>query len=244
MFCKNCGKQISEGVKFCKYCGVEIATREEISSTQKFSDSVEQNISTKTKNSFNKRVNYSKFIKYSIILLIIFFVVLAFSEDEEPNNEESSTKINELVEIEKNYNSLLNGTIIYSLPYYLEGLGELKIENGTDYDTVVKLIRTSIDESVYTTYIKAKNSHKINEILDGKYILLFMHGRNWDEINQTFLVDKSHSKFEDDFDFITREITEYDGTYEEYSTYTVTLHPVHSGTAETNDISEDEFDKY
>ena len=39
MYCKNCGKEIAEDSKFCKYCGVE-----------------QDKISTKTSESYNKKV--------------------------------------------------------------------------------------------------------------------------------------------------------------------------------------------
>ena len=92
--------------------------------------------------------------------------------------------------------------------------------------------------------IRPNSSHKITRILDGRYKLLFMHGKDWDRINKTFLVNKSYSEFREDFDFTTREVVERGGTYDEYSVYEVTLHPVSGGTAKTDNILASEFDKY
>ena len=149
-----------------------------------------------------------------------------------------------LVKDPSEYNFLANGKVISSLSYYLNGNGKLVIKNGTNDDAVVKLIRSSIDKSVYTAYIRAKSNHTITSISDGNYELLFMHGKDWDNANQTFLVNKSYSKFTDDFYFTTQEVEQYDGVYEEYSVYEITLHPVIGGTAKTTDISIGEFDKY
>ncbi len=246
--CPFCNKGISFDYEECPYCKRLLIER--VSSSQKRVADISQlhsnaknSITAKLRDFFNKRGNYSKLIKYSFILLLIIFVVWIFSGDEQSYNEKSPARINESIEInspKRDYNSLPSGTIIHSLSYYLTGSGELKIDNGTGYDTVVKLISISADKSIYTAYIKAKNSHKINKISDGRYKLLFMHGRDWDMINKTFMVDKNYSEFKDDFYFITRETTYYD----EYSVYEITLHPVYGGTAKTGDISKNEFDKY
>jgi len=268
-FCNHCGveitrKEASSGKKFCPFCKKEIDLDYENCpncgrllieklpfSTAKFSSHEEENVYSDPKKSFIERINYSKIVKYSLILLIILFVAWVFSGDEQSYNgesqieesqieesqiEESQIETNKPADIERKYNSLPNGTIINSLPYYLSGDGELEINNGTGYDTVVKLIHISTDRAVYTAYIKANNIHKIGNIRDGNYKLLFMHGKDWDGIYQTFLVSKSYSEFRDDFYFIT--------TWEEYTIYEVTLHPVLGGTAITDEISENEFDKY
>lgn len=250
--CPFCKKEIGFGYEECPECKHLLI--EKIYSSQKpvvdvpqFNNHKKKSSTAKLRNFFNKRGNYSKLKRYSFILLFIIFVVWIFSGDEQSYNEKSSARINESIEInlpKRDYNSLPNGTIIHSLSYYLTGSGELDIDNGTDYDTVVKLVSISADKSIYTAYIKAKNNHKINKILDGRYKLLFMHGRDWDIINKTFMVDKSYSKFKDDFYFTTREVIEYNTIYEEYNTYEVTLHPVYGGTAKTSNISENDFDKY
>ncbi len=35
MFCKKCGKEIKEGVRFCPYCGAESGVSNEMKATEK-----------------------------------------------------------------------------------------------------------------------------------------------------------------------------------------------------------------
>lgn len=142
------------------------------------------------------------------------------------------------------YNSLPNGTILNSAPLYLEGLGEVKIENGTDLDAVVKLVKNYPKESIYTVYIKAKSTYKISEISDGVYDLYFAHGRDWDKESQKFLVNNSYSKFEDNFDFTTRNEYQSDGVKRIYTVFEITLHSVLGGSAKTDRVSENEFSQF
>lgn len=136
--------------------------------------------------------------------------------------------------------SLDNGTIINSLAGYLGGLGKLSIDNGTDLDSVAKLINGS-RKSIITVYIKAHNSYTIDGIAVGRYELFFAHGRDWDSSTNSFLLSRSFSKFEDSFDFTVHDEYRSDGTYQVYSTYSVTLHPVVGGEAKTDTVSEGEF---
>ena len=248
--CPFCHKEINADCTKCPYCGHLLV--EHISSPYRSNRPTDQVSATSVErdtilDAKNKKVDYRKFIKYSVGLLILFFVIFSVLNNRQLSNKNNSintTRINNPTENTKYYNSLPNGTIIYSSPYYLTGLGKLKIDNGTNYDAIVKLINTSIDKSVYTVYIKAKNSFEIDEILDGRYALLFMHGKNWDSIHQTFLVDKSYSKFKDDFNFITKRVAKYNNVEIDYAIYEVTLYPVPGGNAQTNDISKYEFNKY
>ena len=80
--------------------------------------------------------------------------------------------------------------MINSNPYYLDGLGELKINNGTDRDAVFKLVNTDIGKSIFTVYIKSKNIYRIKKICDGTYKLFFNIGQNWDKTSKRFLVNK------------------------------------------------------
>lgn len=135
-----------------------------------------------------------------------------------------------------------NGTILSSEPLYLEGLGELKIENGTGLDAVFKLVRNYPKESIYTVYIRAKSTYEISEISDGVYDLYFAHGRDWDKESQRFLVNSSYSKFEDSFDFTTEY--QSDGINLIYTAGRITLHPVVGGSAKTDTVSENEFSQF
>jgi len=198
---------------------------------------------------FDKWKKYKKII---FILAGVVIVVLAINLDnnskQSQNNPVSNTPI--ITQTKTNsklpseYVSLSNGTIINSMPSYLNGLGELIIENGTNMDAVAKLVKTYPRQSIYTVYIKAKSTYKITKILDGYYDLYFAHGQDWDKINQKFLVNALYSKFEDGFNFVTKEEYLSDGINTRYTVFEVTLHPVLGGSAETDKVSENEFNQF
>lgn len=236
MICLNCKKEISENSEFCGYCGYGMRKR-----------------STHNYLYFFKK-NSSKLMTCFAIIFVIVLIAWAYSDNEVSTYQEKdsayeiSTSLNTGTrgskDIKKEYNSLTNGTIINWLPRYFNGLGELRIDNGTRQDAVVKLVKKSIDSSIYTAYIKSDNIHIIKNIPDGRYTLVFMHGEDWSESSKTFLVARSYSEFEEDFYYTTKEVTEYDGIYEEYNTYEITLHSVYGGTADIDPISANEFNKY
>ena len=247
--CPFCHKEIDAGCRKCPYCGHLLV--EDINPNQLLRHSLESVTISSTKQAINSRVkkrkaNLRKLAKYSIVLTIILFIILLLSGGKQLSKQERPTQAinNSSIKAEKHYSSLPNGTVIQLSSPYLTGVGRLKIENGDDYDAVAKLISASAGRSIYTVYIKAQNTYSINKILDGKYKLLFMRGRNWDRVNQTFLVDKSYSEFSNDFNFITRKVIKGNYLYEEYTEHTVTLYPVYNGNARTKTISGAEFNKY
>jgi len=198
---------------------------------------------------FDRWKKYKRFFGLSVIIII--FVLIFYFDDNSDDNSPNRTsqlpnipKSNNYVKPESEYTSLPNGTLLNSSPLYLEGLGELKIENGTNMDAVAKLVKNYPRKSIYTVYIKAKSSYKITEISDGNYALYFAHGRDWDKLNEKFLVNRSFSKFEDSFDYITKKEYLSDGINTRYTTFEVTLHPVVGGSAETNQVPENEFNKF
>jgi len=145
---------------------------------------------------------------------------------------------------DKTYNSLLNGTVLNSEPLYLNGFGYILIENGTDSDALAKLVLKDPKISVYTVYIKAKETYKISKISDGLYDLVFAQGKDWSKESKKFLTDNSYSKFEETFKFITKTEQEANGVRRTFSTFKVTLHTVAGGSAKTDAVSEKEFNKY
>lgn len=197
---------------------------------------------------FDKWKKYKRVI-FILAGIVIVVLIINFNNESKPNQ---SNQINNPVIVPAKINtkppseyvSLSNGTILNSAPLYLNGLGELKIENGTDADAVAKLVRLHPHQSIYTIYIKAKSTHKITKISDGYYDLYFAHGQDWDRTNKKFLVNASYSKFEDGFNFITKEEYLSDGINTRYTVFEVTLHPVLGGSAETDNVSENEFNQF
>ncbi len=131
-----------------------------------------------------------------------------------------------------------NGTYIKKNSTYLNGRGELNIENGTSKDAVAKLIKNNT--SILSVYITANNTYSIKNISDGSYQLMFVLGTDWNSETKSFNEDTSYEKFDEVFDFSTQK--NYDSIY--YDTFRVTLNPVLNGTAKTDDVSPTEFNSY
>lgn len=270
-FCKHCGIEtktkrgsFSAEVKNCPFCKEEIDTSydecpncqrllvEKVSFNKQLENEVKKpvydvisDVFLKIRKFFIERINYSKLLKYSVILLVIIFVIWAYLDDE-PSYNSGGTKTSlppPTAQIPDNSVkfvpsipavSLTNGTILKKSTAYIRGDGELQIKNGTSLDAVAKLIRAGT--SVLTVYIKANSTYTILNISDGIYWLAFGQGLDWDSTTQKFKRNKQYSVFEDTFDFIT--------TYNQYTVFEVTLNPVIGGTAETDDIPGSQFDQY
>ena len=130
--------------------------------------------------------------------------------------------------------SLSTGTIIKSRLAYLQGDGELEIDNGTNSDALAKLITGGT--SIYSVYIKANTNYTIKNITDGTYWLIFSLGNDWNSATKTFNQSTGYSSFADTFDFTTTDT--------EYTTYSVSLNPVEGGTAQLNDVDASRFNQY
>lgn len=134
-----------------------------------------------------------------------------------------------------------NGNVFERNEYYLSGLGQLEIKNGTSNDAVAKLVNLVTRKSVLTVYIRRNSNLNINKIRDGNYRLYFVLGKIYDEKQTVFLEDCSFSVFEDAFNFNTFSYDVTDGVETNYSVFEVTLHPVVGGKARTNSVSKNEF---
>lgn len=190
---------------------------------------------------FDKWKKYKRII---LLLLIIIIIILIISSSDNNEYSKNDLTISTPPVIQKEYIFLSNGTIIDSVSLYLNGLGEISIDNGTSMDALAKLVRNYPHKSVYTVYIKAKSIYKMTEISDGFYDLYFAHGQDWDTVNKKFLINVSYSKFEDGFDFVTQNEYLSDGISTEYTTFEITLHSVLGGSAETDRVSEKEFNQF
>jgi len=123
------------------------------------------------------------------------------------------------------------GTVIHEVGSR-NGEGELRIENGLDLDAVAVLSRID-GASVVAIYVLNHGNFTITGIQDGTYELYFTLGEDWDSERTRFTRRRSLSRFDDPFGFTTTATT--------YTAWTVTLHPVEGGTAETEPVPEDEF---
>jgi len=134
--------------------------------------------------------------------------------------------------------ALSNGTVLKKNTLYLQGDGELSIENGTGLDAVAKLIRG--DSAVLTVYMKANSSYIMRNISNGTYRLIFAQGLDWNATTQKFRRNQQYSSFDEVLDFTVTE----DEQYYYFTEFNVTLHDVAGGTAKTHDITASQFDKY
>jgi len=252
--CPNCGRVIIETIENFDF-GKNVLRRNKSSYFRKIKKILTnfwsrlEDLINKIKNKFRPKkkiytYQFDKWKKYKKIIFILVAVIIIILIINSSNNIEYGKNDLAIPPIQKEYISLPNGTIINSIPLYLDGLGEIRIDNGTNVDALAKLVKNYPHISVYTVYIKAKSVYKMTEISDGYYDLYFAHGQDWDEINQKFSVNVSYSKFEDGFDFVTQNEYLLDGVNTRYTTFEVTLHSVLGGSAETDKVSEKEFNQF
>ncbi|MDD3101928.1 MAG: hypothetical protein PHE59_02180 [Patescibacteria group bacterium] len=204
--------------------------------------------------------NFKKYIPILALLLLIIFISLQKEKNNThttyshtpvsviPSNENSSIKLSDTpvaqIKDPKNYISLPNGTPLSKNTYYFNGLGQLKIDNGTSLDAIAKLVDITTNKSILTVYIKANSTYDINKILDGNYKLFFNLGNDWSTEVKAFAVNSSYEVFKENFDFTTSEYREGDYIRTRYITFSVTLNPVIGGQAKTEEINAVEFGGY
>jgi hypothetical protein len=124
---------------------------------------------------------------------------------------------------------LATGTIIKQTGA-TNGEGELTVDNGLDLDAVAVLSR---DSWLLAVYVRNNSSHTITGIPDGNYELFFTLGEDWDAAQGAFTRRRDLSRFEESFPFTSTPTT--------YSVWSVTLHPVPGGTANSQDVPANQF---
>jgi len=264
-FCKN---TIAESNDTCPYCHrvlvekIRTPYKQQSQTTQRRTKTSKRKLPNINFNQLTKNFNWNNFKKYIPVLalvLIIFFISTQKEKDHTYTNS-NSTPISVLPDIENNlvgpitskipkknpkdYVSLSNGTVLSKNSYYLNGLGELQIKNGTSLDAIAKLVNTTINKSVFTVYVKANSTYTISKTKDGNYKLFFNLGNDWDDEIKAFTVNSGYELFEDSFNFITSEYEEGNYINTKYSKFEVTLNPVIGGNAETENIDMVEFASY
>lgn len=132
--------------------------------------------------------------------------------------------------------SLANGTNI-TPPQGSQGLGSLRVINGTTDDAVAKLVDSVSGKTYRFVYVRANHEVTITGISPCACTLKFSTGMDWDRKTHKFLLDQSFSQFIDLLQF--RETRTGSGV--KWAKYEVTLHPVPSGGAQTTSIDERDF---
>lgn len=111
-------------------------------------------------------------------------------------------------------------------------LGELEVDNGTADDGLVVI--TQMDGSVVIAfYVRAKSSFTLTGIPDDNYWVYVANGQGWDESTHQMATVLSYERFEDTFPYET------DAT--SYTIWSITLHPVPEGQADTEPVDQADF---
>lgn len=113
-----------------------------------------------------------------------------------------------------------------------QGRGELTIENGTSKDAVLLLANLAEAPQV-AIYVQSGERFTLTGIPDGEYVVFFAAGEGWLGDAGRFELPGGQQRFTD--------TVRYTSSSREYTTWTLTLHPVVGGTAETEALSPDEF---
>jgi hypothetical protein len=117
------------------------------------------------------------------------------------------------------------------------GYSKLTVENGTETDAVVRLVRLgSRKRLVRNFYIPKGRRFTAKQIPPGQYVLRVAFGADWDRAARRFQANRSFSQT-DPFQ-VTQERTA-DGV--RYSRMRVTLHKVVGGNLGSASISEEDF---
>ena len=132
------------------------------------------------------------------------------------------------------------GEILFDLYPSSTDLGTLRIKNGTKDNAIVKLIDIKTDRKVCSFAVPANDEGGIKAIKNGTYRLLFSFGQAIIRYEDRFYKATGYAEFENNFTFSQQR----DSTGINYNSYTVTLNPVVDGNAETEQITQAEFDKY
>jgi hypothetical protein len=117
----------------------------------------------------------------------------------------------------------------------------LTVENGTDTDAFVRVIRFLNGEQLTRNfYIIAGKSFIAREVPPGDYVLRIAFGKDWNESARGFNYRRLFSETQH---FEIREETseDEDATRIRYSRMSITLHKVLNGNFESHPISEEEF---
>ncbi|MEV1172515.1 hypothetical protein [Nonomuraea sp. NPDC049784] len=122
-----------------------------------------------------------------------------------------------------------NGRILYDR--ISGGRGTLKIKNGTSKDGVVTLVKGKT--KAISIYVRAKSTASIKDVRDGTYRIYFTTGYAFATSKGRFSRAASYQLFNDRLKFVT--------TATSYSIWTLTLHQVKGGNAQTTSINPKDF---
>jgi len=137
--------------------------------------------------------------------------------------------------------SLPNGTWILK-PRGIRGHGILRIQNGSDLDSAVKLVTASLPRKVFwVVYVRGHDERTLSGIAAGAYLLRFALGRDWDAETQRFLRDRRFYEAGKQLVFTERDATE--DQRGEYTELHLTLNEIIGGNLPRAEITEGVFNE-
>jgi hypothetical protein len=136
---------------------------------------------------------------------------------------------------------LPNGTWVLA-PRGTRGRGVLRIQNGSDLDSAVKLVSVDVPRKVFwIVYIRAHEEKAVDGIAVGTYLLRFALGRDWDTEARKFLQNTWFYQAGKQLVFTEAEPTEDHAG--EYTELHVTLNEVLGGNLPRVGITEAQFNE-
>ena len=111
-------------------------------------------------------------------------------------------------------------------------LGELSVDNGTANDGLV-VIAWADGAALVAFYVRAESTFTLTGIPDGNYWVYVASGQNWDETTHQMVTVLNYERFDDMFLFETDASS--------YTTWSITLHPVPEGQANTEPVDPADF---
>jgi len=157
------------------------------------------------------------------------------------NPDEPATVAPAIVPPERPAVSLPTGTWVLK-PRGIRGRGVLRIQNGGDLDSAVKLVTVSIPRKVlWIVYIRAHEERTVRGIEFGTYLLRFALGRDWDVDTRKFAQNAWFYQAGRQLAFTETEPTE--DQRGEYTELRVTLNEVIGGNLPRVGITETVFNE-
>ncbi|WP_433792947.1 hypothetical protein [Actinoplanes sp. CA-252034] len=111
------------------------------------------------------------------------------------------------------------------------GSGQLKIDNGNNVDTVIKLVKSGSKKPAVSVYIRGNKKVTTGRIKDGTYQVFMSSGTDWD--GKRFTRDCQFSKFDSSLKFTT--------TSRQYTIWELSLKVRLGGNASSSEVDPDTF---
>lgn len=128
-------------------------------------------------------------------------------------------------------------------PHLTQGRSTLRIENGTDHDAVVNLVKQQGDTKTVArcVYVRSREEVLLEGIEPGEYLLAWCSGANWDSSSQQFTDLLGCFMADRLLEFTESEIQEDNRIRYYYTERYVSLHTVLGGNIGTQSITWDSF---